>query len=60
MPHQFSRRRFLQTSAAVAAGLALPGPVLAANDKINLAVIGVGGQGTYNLNSVAHENIVAL
>jgi predicted dehydrogenase len=30
------------------------------NDKLNIAVIGVGGRGRANLRSVAGENIVAL
>ena len=30
------------------------------NDKLNIAVIGVGGRGGSNLESVASENIVAL
>jgi predicted dehydrogenase len=33
---------------------------VSANEKLNLAVIGVANQGNYNLNSVADENIVAL
>lgn len=66
MSHRQSRRRFLRTSAAIAAAfaagprLAAAGAKLAANDKLNLAVIGVGGQGTYSLHNVQHENIVAL
>ncbi|HXP59842.1 MAG TPA: Gfo/Idh/MocA family oxidoreductase, partial [Dongiaceae bacterium] len=64
-----SRRQFLRR-AGVAAGSAIslgiggyarsargrPGP----NDKLNIAVIGVGGRGASNLGSVASENIVAL
>src|SRR5262249_55598774 len=63
MSHYFTRRRFLQTSAALAAAA---GPLAAeeekpsANEKLHLGVIGVGGQGSYNLAHVAHENIVAL
>jgi predicted dehydrogenase len=71
-----SRRKFL--SAALAAGTALsaPGallrPVRAAgrrkspNEKLNLAVIGLGGQGLYDLREVSTEhgvpteNVVAL
>lgn len=65
-----SRREFIQ--AAVAAGTAssvgmLPThrPVFAAearsaNDKLNLAVIGVAARGGANLNGVAHENIAVL
>jgi predicted dehydrogenase len=61
-----TRRRFLQDSSALAVASALAGPLAAeeekraAGDKINLGIIGVGGQGRYNLGQVAHENIVAL
>ena len=45
----FSRRGFLKTTAvggaALAAGPAL-GDVLGANDRINVALIGIGGRGT--------------
>src|SRR5262249_28375507 len=60
-----TRRRFLQSSAALAATtLATPlaakekkaGP----NERLNLGVIGVAGQGDYNLRNVSHENIVVL
>jgi predicted dehydrogenase len=58
-----NRRSFLRTSAG-AGVLAMALPSLAAsrsaNDKLNLAVIGPGGQGQYNLNGVSSENIVAL
>jgi predicted dehydrogenase len=30
------------------------------NEKLHLAVVGIGGQGAKNLEAVAHENIVAL
>ena len=65
-----TRRDFLQ--AAVAAGTTLPlaGNWTAstatavekrsANDKLNLAVIGVAGRGGSNLAGVSGENIVAL
>ena len=55
MPNQTSRRTFLhQTAAGVAAPYIISSGVLAAegrkgpNDKINVAVIGVGSQGTWN------------
>jgi predicted dehydrogenase len=63
MTSNFTRRRFIQASAAaaLAAGpLAAADKKVGANEKVNLGIIGVGGQGTYNLNGVAHENIVAL
>ncbi|MDX1934150.1 MAG: Gfo/Idh/MocA family oxidoreductase [Capsulimonadales bacterium] len=60
-----NRRRFLEVSSAAGATLLLPGSgrtanVQAANEKLNIGVIGVAHQGEYNLNSVATENIVAL
>jgi len=75
-PTSLSRRKFL--SAALAAGTALPAadallrPARAAsrgkspNERLNLAVVGLGGQGLYDLheasteNSVPTENIVAV
>ena len=66
MPRQISRRRFLQSSAAgVTAywtGAALASRKLSANDKLHVGVIGIAGQGTYNLNNVhaAGAEIVAL
>ncbi len=70
MSRKVSRRRFLQASSAsaVAAGFWLTGGVTESharqNDpmrRLNVAVIGAGGQGGGNLNNVARtENIVAL
>jgi predicted dehydrogenase len=62
-----NRRRFLAHSAAITAGLSVvPGHVLGLNganppsERVNLAGIGVGGQGASDLNSLAAQNIVAL
>lgn len=58
-----TRRHFLAAgSAALAAGLLAPRRVLAANDKVNVACIGLGGQGKGDLRNVVKEghNIVAL
>lgn len=62
-----SRRRFLRnTTAALATVSIVPGSVLGLrgatppNSKLNLACIGVGGQGAWNLGNVSGENIVAL
>jgi len=61
-----TRRDFLNTALA-AGGLAMVGDVLAderkkisPNERLNVAVIGVGGRGAANLGDVGHENIVAL
>src|SRR5579883_476376 len=58
------RRAFLKTSAALAAGTALTAPRFLrarnANEKLNIAMIGSGGRGGYNLKQVESENIVAL
>ena len=50
-----SRRRFLQSSTAVGAGLvagaAMGGPQAAgANDRLSIGMIGVGERGTHHLN----------
>lgn len=59
MPGTFSRRRFLQGTAA--AGLAPWLPAASSpNNLLNIAVIGVGGRGAQNLKGVSGENIVAL
>jgi predicted dehydrogenase len=63
-----SRRRFITTTSAVAAGAFIvpltvrcgSGRGSKANDKINIAVIGVGGQGMENLKDCTGENVVAL
>ncbi len=57
----------LGISAAALAGCATGGTQSAtkprkvsANDKLNIACVGVGGQGQSDLRAVMHENIVAL
>ncbi|MCI0463899.1 MAG: Gfo/Idh/MocA family oxidoreductase [Gemmataceae bacterium] len=66
MPHRPSRRRFLQASAALTASAALADTLTAAQtrpapaDRIRLGIIGVAGQGNYNLSNVRQEEIVAL
>src|SRR2546421_2061389 len=54
-----SRRRFLITVAAATTAPALL-RAREPNDKLNIAVIGCGGRGAGNLQSVSTENIVAL
>lgn len=64
----FSRRSFLGTAGAVAAGFTVvPGNVLgqkfgfmAPSDKLNIAGVGIGGMGRNNLRNMSTENIVAL
>src|SRR5438105_3601602 len=62
-----TRRQFLRTSAAAGAmALCLKAPAqgrpgrIGPNEKLNLAIIGVGGRGADNLKEVSGENIVAL
>jgi predicted dehydrogenase len=61
-----SRRQFLARSAIGSAFLIVPGHVLGGegqdspNNKLNLAGIGFGGQGAWDLEQVESENIVAL
>jgi hypothetical protein len=63
-----TRRSFIERTGAVAAGLTiLPGTVIsgfghrAPSDKLNIAVVGIGGMGNSNLKAVkGTENIVAL
>lgn len=64
MNTQLNRREVLKASAAIGSGFWL-GTDLSAearspNEKINLALIGIGGRGRDNLNGVKGENIVAL
>ncbi len=59
------RRTFLKQATVAGAGvMVLRSGLLAAgkspSDKLNIAVIGVGGRGRANLNGVRGENIVAL
>jgi predicted dehydrogenase len=57
------RRQFLKhTATAGAAVLTAPMFVRAigTNDRLNVAVIGVGGRGAYALNGVSTETVVAL
>jgi hypothetical protein len=58
----FSRRRFLQAAAGAAGVFAAPAFLRARglNEKLDIAVIGCGGRGGSNLNSVSSETITAL
>lgn len=56
-----SRRGFLGSSLVAATGVAfLPQRVFGANERLNIAGVGVGGMGRNNLANCATENIVAL
>ena len=61
-----NRRRFLANTAALGAVTIVPRCVLggaghtAPSDKLNIAGIGIGGMGKYNLKQLETENIVAL
>jgi predicted dehydrogenase len=59
------RRTFFKTAAKAGAGLLiLPSGVLsganAPSNKLNIALIGVGGRGLSHFDAVAEENVVAL
>ena len=59
-----SRRHFVRAGAIGAAALSFPfvGHVLGANDRINVACVGVGGKGDSDTNDTAHcgGNLLAL
>src|SRR5512147_3100221 len=61
-----SRRTFVKTTATVAAFTVVPRHVLGGprqippSEKLNIAGIGVGGQGAWDLQNLSSENIVAL
>jgi len=61
-----SRRRFLGMAGGTAAVTIVPRSVLAAgggaapSDKLNIAGVGVGGQGGWDLEELKDQNIVAL
>jgi len=59
------RREFLKSTVAAGAGLLiLPGGSLmgagAPSNKMNVALIGVGGRGRAHQGAIAGENVVAL
>src|SRR5690349_9279497 len=65
-PPSLSRRQFLGTSASVTAFTVVAGSVLglngavSANERLNIAGVGVGGQGGSDINQMEGQNIVAL
>lgn len=67
MTAPFSRRDFVATSATLGAGvMILPRAVLggqgykAPSEKLNIAMVGIGGMGMSNMAQVLDENIVAI
>ena len=69
MKNEISRRSFIRTSAAAATAFTIaPSSILgkshgyqAPSDKLNIAVVGIGGMGNSNIRAVKPtENIVAL
>ncbi len=65
MNSPLKRRTFLKAGIGAGAGLIIlkSGTLKAGqspNEKLNIAVIGVGGRGRSNMNNVKQENIVAL
>src|SRR6266498_587164 len=61
---RLSRRHFLKSSAVAAGTFLLGAPALlrgkGLNEKLSVAIIGAGGRGAANTQSVSSENIVAL
>ncbi len=65
MSHTITRRHLLGGTALAGASYWLGGSpararAVSPNDKLNVAVIGVGGRGGANLKGVSGENVVAL
>src|SRR5690554_5264399 len=65
--HDLGRRQFIRKSSTVMAGLSVvPSYVVsglgykAPSDKLNIAVIGIGGKGKSLVTQAANENLVAL
>jgi hypothetical protein len=65
-PGPISRRSFLAAAGAVTTFMALPAHVLgradeaSPNNKLNIAGVGVGGQGGHDVDEFSSENIAAL
>jgi predicted dehydrogenase len=63
---RLSRREFINAAAAFGGTLIVPGRVMgrdgsrAPSEKLNIAGIGIGGQGGQDINQMTGENIVAL
>lgn len=61
-PRPLARRQFLQRTAAASIAFPLVSRlrVLGANERLDIAAVGVGGKGWTDVNKVAKENIVGL
>jgi predicted dehydrogenase len=63
MSHPITRRDFIKT-ATVSVAAAAAGPAIAQsgspNEKLDIAIIGLGGQGNYSYQNVRKENVVAV
>ncbi len=62
---KLNRRQWTAASAGIVAGVwtgtrATRAHAISANEKMNLAFIGVGGRGGANLNGLKNQNVVAL
>src|SRR6266542_6210196 len=61
---RLNRRRFIESSTVAAGTFLLAAPALlrgkGLNEKLNIAIVGAGGRGAANTQSVSSENIVAL
>ena len=65
MTNQWKRRRFLSTASRAAAGLVILRDSRSvwgyhANEKLDVAIVGAGGMGAWNLTHVAGENVEFL
>lgn len=60
MPRRVTRRSFVQTSTALGAAMFLPRSVFGANERLNVACVGVTGRGGEDMDGVSRENVVAI
>jgi predicted dehydrogenase len=60
MPRRVTRRTFVQTTTAVGAALFIPRSVWGANERLNVACVGVTGRGGDDMDGVSRENVVAI
>ena len=57
MSRRMTRRTFVQTTTAVGAALFLPRSVWGANEKLNVACVGVTGRGGEDMDGVSRRNV---